>query len=203
MALLNNKCRLSPCVFIDLTFEDDIRKQYVVHINDIVSLTYNKAGLATRHVGKVTQIGSGDYRTVSSVPKFYGSSGVATYDTVIGKTKGAGDYMIIDGSGDFAGNIVVVYLNTILDFDMISQYDASLQVNSAKPNPCCGINQITTFRVYRGKPQFSTDNGQNWYDMEGNKFEGPECSVRPCSNSNQCCNYVADGDQTTPDEPNG
>lgn len=175
MALLSNHCKILPAVLIDLTFEDEIRKQFVVHQNDIVSVLYNKAGLATRHVGKVTQIGSGDYRSVASIPKFYGASGIASYDTVLSTQPGAGDYMIIDGSGDFAGNVVVVYLNTILDISMVNQYDANLAISSAKANSCCGINQVTTFRVQNGKLQYSPDYGQNWHNVDGTNADDSSC----------------------------
>ena len=182
MALLSNKCRIIPSVFIDLTFEDDIKKQFLVRENDIVSVVYNKAGLATRHVGKVTQIGSGDYTQVSSIPKFYGASGIASYDTVLGSKPGAGDYMIIDGSGDFAGNVVVVYLNTILDISMISQYDENLTVRTVKPCGCSGVNQVTGLRIYKGYLQFSTNYGQTWHTLKpgcGDAPEDPAATINP------------------------
>jgi hypothetical protein len=173
MALLNNKCRILPSVCIDLTFEDDIMKQFIVRENDIVSVLYNKAGLATRHIGKVTQIGSGDYTSVSSVPRFYGASGIAHYDTVVGKQSGVGEYMIVDGSGDFAGNVVIIYLDTILDISMVSQYDQSLVVQSAKPCGCTGVNQITNLRVYKGYFQFSTNYGETWHTIKPGCGDGP------------------------------
>ena len=182
MALLSNKCRIIPSVLIDLTFEEDIKKQFLVRENDIVSVVYNKAGLATRHVGKVTQICSGDNTQVSSIPRFYGASGVASYDTVLGTKPGSGDYMVVDGSGDFAGNVVVIYLNTILDINMVSQYDENLTIRTVKPCGCTGVNQVTDFRVFKGYLQFSTNYGQTWHTVKpgcGDVPEDPASTINP------------------------
>lgn len=164
MALLTNNSKIQPSVLIDLTFEGDIRKRMIIQQNDVVTIVYNREGLASTITGKVSQIGNGDYTSVSSVPKFYGASGIATYDTVLSKKANLGDYLIIDGSGNYAGNIVVVYLNSILDATLLNKHEDNSQIMSPKTD-ATGSVQITNIREYKGKTQYSTDYGATWKDL--------------------------------------
>jgi hypothetical protein len=156
----------------------------VVQEGDIITVVYNKEGLASTITGRVTQIGNGDYTTISSVPKFYGSSGVATYDTVLSKKPNVGDYMIVDGSGEYTGNLVVIYLATILDCTLLNKYEDNASILSPKSD-CCGNQQITGIRVHKGKVQYTTDYGLNWTTMscecntdDSSEGDGDNC---PCN----------------------
>ena len=183
MALLNNRSKIMPSVFIDLVFEDDIYKQMLIHENDIVTVTYNKEGLAHTITGRVTQIGNGEYTRVSSVPRFYGASGIAHYDTVVSKSSNAGDYMIIDGSGEYAGNVEVVYLHAILNCNILNKYSENASIMSPNSD-CCGTSQITNMRIYNGKLQVSTDYGQSWKDAGDVSSENGESGCNCNNNTN-------------------
>ena len=186
MALLNNKSMIVPSILIDLTFEDGIYKQMLIHENDVVTISYNKDGLKCTITGRVTQIGNGDYTSVGPVPRFYGSSGIAHYDTIVSRSSKAGEYIIVDGSGEYSGKIEVVYLNTILDCKMLNKYSDSASIMSPKSD-CCGTQQITGMRYKNGKAQISLDYGQTWLDLVASS-ESSEDSETDSNNNCECQN---------------
>lgn len=170
MALLNNKSYIVPSVLIDLTFEDNIKKIYEVHTGDIVHVVFNKDGIATAIDGKVTAIGTGNAnKNITTIPRFhtgvYHADGIATCDTVYGTNIASGEYMVIDCSGAMAGNVVTVFLSTILDFGMVMKFDQNAIVQSDGSCGCKGISQIHKIRVKDGVFQYSCDYGATWKSL--------------------------------------
>ena len=155
MALLENKSIIIPTVLIDLRFEDGIRKVFPVAIKDIINVTFNKKGIATSIMGKVTSINA------ATTSYTYFADGICRYDTTYATNKN-GPYIVVDGSDTYSGRSETIYLGTIIDCDMISKCSDNKVVTtlqSDKDNDIVAINQI---RLKNGKLEVSTDFGATW-----------------------------------------
>ena len=176
MALISNKSKLEQTLLVELVFEDNVTKKCRVTVGDIVKIIYNKNGLATTVQGRVSTISTGSSKTVSQIPRFYSSSGMATYDTTYGKT--VGDYIVVDGAGPFQSQLHIIYVQTILDFTMVSSYEENTGTTSPSTDSENGIYRVNMVRVKDGKFQISTDEGATWQTV-GRVDDGHNCPPPP------------------------
>lgn len=161
MALLENKSIIIPTVFIDLRFEDGIRKAFPVQIKDIINVTFNKKGLATSIQGKVTSINA------ATTNYTYYADGICKYDTTYATNKN-GPYIVVDGSDTYAGRSETIYIGTIIDCDMISKWSDNFIVTSPESDKCNKILSIDQIRLKDGKLEVSTDFGATWIQPDIN-----------------------------------
>lgn len=130
--LMRKDINIISSLSLDLFFDDDTEKKIVLNKKDIVSIVYNNRGTKTTVVGKVINIIS----------------------------NGDNSYLLIDGSGIYAGSQVNILFNEILDCNMIEKYDESILLRSVS-----GAGQITNLRLLNGYMQISTDNGVSWKNL--------------------------------------
>ena len=159
MALLQNKSMVVPSVVIDLTFEDHVRKVFTVHVKDIIRVVYNLNGLRTEIQGRVVSI------FACSTNYDYHADGTACYHTGY-QTNKNGPYMVIDGSGTYAGKTANVYLCDLLDCDMIYAWKENFVVLTVPVEADAKIGSVNALRTVDGVLQYTPDFGETWLDVK-------------------------------------
>lgn len=165
MALLQNRSFIVPYVIIDLVFEEDVHKVFAIHANDIIRVRYNLNGLATEIQGKVTTINHAStaysYRVNNNT---YSAHGVANKDTIYTTNK-QGPYIVVDASNVYENKSVNIYLNDILDCDMVYPWKEEYAIRTVHRNIEEKITPIHALRELDGKLQFSSNYGEGWKDV--------------------------------------
>ena len=159
MALLQNKSMVIPSVVIDLTFEDHVRRVFPVHVKDVIRVKYNLNGLATEIQGRVVSI------FAASTNYSYHADGTACYHTTY-QTNKNGPYMVIDGSGTYAGKTANVYLCDLLDCDMIYPWKENFTVMTVPVDSEEKIGSVNALRTVDGVLQYTPDFGETWLDVQ-------------------------------------
>lgn len=156
--LLRSNTRIIEKVLIDLFFDDESEKHIEVAEKDIVLVSYNDSGFRRDIEGRVTKIVS----KPSKPPVGPMSSHICPPAGRIDmkpEFNGQG-YLVIDGSGTYSGNKVIVYFSHILDCEMIEKYDENLFVKTVSNG---AVNRI---RVIDGVLQVSLDNGLTFVNVK-------------------------------------
>lgn len=156
--LLSNKSYIIPEVMIDLTFEDNIRKVFPVACKDIIRVTFNKNGIATTFQGRVTAINA------AATSYTYKTDGVCNVNTTFATNKN-GPYMTLDGSDAYDGKTAIVYLNTILDCDMIYKWSDNYVVTTPPSDSQQDVQSVQMLRMKSGKLEATTDYGATWFPI--------------------------------------
>ena len=155
--LLDSTYTLIPQLRFTLTYDNDVQKTITVKQNDIVSCNYSEDGQKYIITGKVTKIGC----------DFNSSLGAA----------GTEVYLQIDGSEEYAGQVVYIKPSQVLDLCIISTTDTINNVVCSVDNEGQNITLVRENEV--GEFQYSKD-GQTWITANSNGVRGMsayECAV--------------------------
>lgn len=156
--LLRSSARIIEKVLVDLFFDDETEKHIEIAEKDIIKVSYNDGGYKRDVEGKVTKIVSKPSKPpVPPMPPHI-CPPVGRID-MRPDFKGEG-YIIVDGSGVYSGNRVIIYFSHILDCEMIEKYDENLIVKTVSNG---AVNRI---RIMEGILQVSLDNGLTFVNVK-------------------------------------
>lgn len=154
--LLDNSYTIIPQLRFVLTYTNDIRKVVTVKTDDVVNVFYTNNGEKLSIIGKVTKIGC----------DFNSSLGVV----------GTSAYMQIDGSSEYAGQVVYISPNQVISLEVVS-------TTGDIDNPVCSVDNedqkvVLVRENEAGVFQYSKD-GLEWHSATGDAgMSAYECAVK-------------------------
>lgn len=133
--LLNNSVSIVQNLHIELTFDDNSKKEREIGVGDLIHVEFNENGLRKSVDGKVLKIGTG-----------------------VNTVRQDGWFVIVDGSLSFAGETFRFNPNKIIDLDIIQKkHDVPYVMTTSD------ISRVTNIKVEDGILKVSMDNGYSWF----------------------------------------
>ena len=154
--LLDNSYTIIPQLRFVLTYTNDIRKVVTVKTDDVVNVFYTNNGEKLSIIGKVTKIGCDFNSSLGAV--------------------GTSAYMQIDGSSEYAGQVVYISPNQVISLEVVS-------TTGDIDNPVCSVDNedqkvVLVRENEAGVFQYSKD-GLEWHSATGDAgMSAYECAVR-------------------------
>ena len=154
--LLDNSYTIIPQLRFVLTYTNDIRKVVTVKTDDVVNVFYTNNGEKLSIIGKVTKIG-------------------CDFNSSLG-TVGTSAYMQIDGSSEYAGQVVYISPNQVISLEVVS-------TTGDIDNPVCSVDNedqkvVLVRENEAGVFQYSKD-GLEWHSATGDAgMSAYECAVK-------------------------
>lgn len=138
--LLNIKCDAITSIHIHLEYDDRTRKDRFLEYGDIVDIDFAQNGLRKSIVGKIIKISCRG-------------------------PEQKGWYIIVDGSDDFANNMLRIPIMSILDCEIIKKARDVVHIETVK-----GEGNIRALRIIDDKLEFTLD-GNNWLPVKINESD--------------------------------
>lgn len=133
--LLNNTVSIVQNLKIELTFDDNSKKEREIGVGDLIHVEFNDSGMRKSVEGKVLKIGTG-----------------------INTVRQESWFIIVDGSLSFSGETFRFNPNKIIDLDIIQKKHDVPYIMTTNDS-----TRVTNLKVEDGILKVSKDNGYSWF----------------------------------------